>query len=61
MHELLTTSEVAEKLGVDRSWVTRLVSSGRLVPAMRLPGRTGALLFDPADIDAMLATEDDAA
>ena len=61
MHELLTTSEVADKLGVDRSWVTRLVASGRLVPAMRLPGRTGALLFDPADVDAMLTTRDDAA
>ena len=43
----LTAAQVAETLKVDRRTVTRWAESGRLTVALRLPGETGALLFDP--------------
>lgn len=48
--ELIGTSEAAQRLGVDRSTVTRWVKSGRLMPAMTVPGYRGNFLFDPADL-----------
>ncbi len=48
---LLSTAEVCQIVGVDRSAVTRWVQLGRLTPAMRLPGPNGAYLFHPADIE----------
>jgi excisionase family DNA binding protein len=52
---LLTTAEAAERLGVHRRKISRLVASGDLVPAKRLPdarGR-GAHLFEPDDVEAL--------
>lgn len=49
---LLGSSEVAKRLGRDRSTISRWVKSGRLTPAMTVPGYNGDLLFDPADIEA---------
>jgi excisionase family DNA binding protein len=48
---LLTTRQVAERLGVDRGTVSRAAAAGRLPAAGKLPGRTGAYLFDVAVID----------
>jgi len=45
MPGLLTTAEVARRLGVVRWTVCRLVAEGRLVPAGKLPGPNGAYLF----------------
>ena len=53
--ELLTAAQVAEMAGVARRTVTRWVEKGKLTPALRLPGETGALLFAPGDVDALLA------
>ena len=55
MTQLLTTAEAAQRLHVDRSVVIKLVAQGRLVPAMKLPGRTGAHLFQPAEVDRFAA------
>lgn len=52
-----TTQEAATLLGVDRSGITRRVQAGRLAPAMKLAGRTGAYLFERADIEALAASE----
>ena len=52
--DLLTAAQVAEKAGVDRRTVTRWVEKGKLAPAIRLPGETGALLFSPVDVEALL-------
>lgn len=49
---LLSTAETAERLGVSVSTVTRLAESGRLPIAHRMPGKTGAMLFDASDVDA---------
>jgi excisionase family DNA binding protein len=54
--ELLTTAQVAERFGVMPRTVTRWVAAGRLPVAQRLPGRTGANLFDPSVV-AELAAE----
>lgn len=51
--DLLTAAQVAERKGVTVRTVARWVESGKLPVAHRLPGKTGALLFDPADVDAL--------
>ena len=42
--------DVCRELAIDRSTLTRWVASGRIVPAGKLPGRTGAYLFAPAEV-----------
>jgi excisionase family DNA binding protein len=52
---LLATVEAAERLGIERSTLSRWVKEGRIHIAMRLPGDTGAMLFDPAEVDRVAA------
>lgn len=52
---LLATVEVAERLGVERSVLSRWVQLGKIAVAHRLPGKTGAMLFDPAEVDRVAA------
>ena len=49
----LTSSQVAERLGKDVATVKRMAADGRLPVAAKVPGRTGAYLFDPEQIDAL--------
>ena len=56
---LLSAAEAADSLGVDRSTISRWVSSGRLVPAHKLPGRRGAYLFSTAAIEAARTAGDE--
>jgi excisionase family DNA binding protein len=51
----LTTDEAARLLYVDRSTIIKLVGRGELRPADKLPGRTGAYLFAPADVAKLAA------
>ena len=53
--ELLTTAEVAARLGVDVRTVARWVNAGRLRPAVQGPGLRGARLFDPAEVDRFVS------
>ena len=53
--ELLSTREVAALLGAHVATVSRWVAQGRLSPAMKLPGTTGAYLFRRADVEAKLS------
>lgn len=48
----LTSAEVARVLGRSVRTVHRLVEDG-VLPAMKLPGETGAYLFDPKDVEAL--------
>lgn len=48
--DLLSTVETAEALGVERSTISRWVTSGRIKPAHRMPGATGAFLFDRREV-----------
>lgn len=50
---LLTTAEVAQRLGVDVRTVHRMVASGRLTPVQKLPGRTGSYVFSAAAVEAV--------
>ena len=51
----LTSTEVAERLGVARQTVAWRVAHGHLVPVQKLPGRNGAYLFDEEQIDRLVA------
>lgn len=55
--DLITTVDVANALGVHVRTVHRMVSAGRLEPAVKVPGMRGAYLFHRADVDALLAGE----
>lgn len=47
---LIPTQQVARLLGVNVRTVHRMVDDGRLTAAIKVPGRTGALLFDRTEI-----------
>lgn len=51
----LTTAEACEILAKDRATITRWVEAGKLTPAHKLPGRTGAFLFSRADVEKLAA------
>lgn len=55
-HTLIGTSEAARRCGVDRSTFFRWVQLGKITAAVKMPGVTGALLFDPAAVDLLAAT-----
>lgn len=50
---LIGTTEAAGRCGVDRSTFFRWVQLGKVKPVSKMPGATGAMLFDPADVDAL--------
>ena len=56
-HTLLSTHQVARRLGKSTRTVHRLVQSHQLVPVAQGPGERGAYLFDPARIDQFAATQ----
>lgn len=51
--DLIGLTEASERLGIHRTTLFRWVQLGRVAPVLKLPGATGAMLFDPADIDAL--------
>lgn len=53
---LLTVRQVAAQIDCSIRTVHRLVDSGSLTPAIKLPGSTGAYLFRPADVAALQQT-----
>ncbi len=52
---LATSSEVAELFGRDVRTVHRWTAEGRLTAVAKLPGKTGAWLYDRADIERIAA------
>lgn len=54
-NELLTSPEVAAKLGKSTRTVHRLVDSGDLTYVKKFAGPNGAYLFDAAAVDAYIA------
>jgi DNA-binding XRE family transcriptional regulator len=50
---LITANQAAAQVGVNRRTITKYVETGRLTPAMKLPGTKGAWLFRQADIDLL--------
>lgn len=54
--ELLTSAEVAQRLGVDVRTVARWANSGRLPTAIKAPGLRGVRMFRPEDVEALEAS-----
>ena len=54
--DLVNTAQALPILGKKSpSTITRLVQAGKLTPAVKLPGRRGAYLFNRADVEALAA------
>ncbi len=51
--DLVSTSEAAEMLKITPKTISRYAQDGRLRPATKLPGLTGAYLFNRTDIEAL--------
>lgn len=49
----LTTSQVAQRLGVTRQLVLWLVRQGRLEPTQKLPAANGTYLFAADDVEQL--------
>ncbi|AOT24875.1 excise [Mycobacterium phage Nazo] len=51
----IVASEACRILNVDRSTLLRWVAAEKVTPTRKLPGSTGAFLFDGAEIEALAA------
>lgn len=47
---LLTSRATSDRLGIDRSTLSRWVSKGRIKPVEKLPGLRGPFLFHPEEV-----------
>lgn len=52
---LMSSAEVAATLGCNVRTVTRMVPDGVLAPVQKMPGKTGAYLFDREAVEALAA------
>lgn len=52
---LKTTSEAASRLRTTPRYIATLVKRGKLEPATKLPGRTGAYLFSVDELERYAA------
>lgn len=52
----LTTAEIAERYNVSRREIGRLRESGELPYEAKIPGRTGAYLYDALTVEQYFAT-----
>lgn len=51
--DLVGSTEAARIAGTTERSIQRWASTGLLTPAAKLPGRTGAYLFERADVEAL--------
>lgn len=51
---LTSSADACKRLFIDRSTLSRWVKAGKITPEAKAPGRTGAFLFDPADIERLV-------
>ena len=50
---LIGSATACQTLDIDKSTLSRWVKSGVITPAVKLPGKNGAMLFDPQDVNAL--------
>lgn len=50
MDQYLTTAQVADAAGRSLRTISRWLKDGHLRPSLKLPGHTGAYLFDPKHV-----------
>lgn len=48
---LIGSAKACEVLDIDRSTLSRWVKAGTITPKHQLPGKNGAMLFDPQDVN----------
>jgi predicted site-specific integrase-resolvase len=48
------SSDVCERLGIDRGTLTHWIQAGKIKPAGKLPGPNGAYLWDPKYINGIV-------
>lgn len=58
---LIGSTEARRLLHIERSTLTRWVQLGRIKPAQKLPGTTGAYLFHRSDIEELAAKRESGA
>lgn len=51
--QYLSSLEACERIGVDRSTLSRWIKFGTAQPAMQLPGKNGAYLFTPEEVERL--------
>lgn len=49
--DLLSTTQAAEVIGIERSTISRWVQQGLMKPTLKLPGQQGAFVFDASEIE----------
>ena len=52
----MTASEVAAAFGRDTRTISRWTREGRLTPTTKLPGKTGAYIYDRAEIERLISS-----
>jgi predicted site-specific integrase-resolvase len=55
MDAIVGSDEASEFLGVDRSTLIRWIAKGTVTPRHKLPGASGAYLFDRDEIERVAA------
>ena len=50
---LIGSAKACETLDIDKSTLSRWVRAGVITPAIKLPGKNGAMLFHPQDVTAL--------
>lgn len=55
--DLLSTKAVADLLGTTPATINRWANEGRITPAVKMDGTTGARLYRRSDVDALMAKD----
>lgn len=58
--QLIGSAEVCARLGISRSTLQLRIQLREIQPAGKMPGKSGAYLFDPHYIDGLAADSDSA-
>jgi predicted DNA-binding transcriptional regulator AlpA len=57
MAKLIGSAEAAQILGIHRSVLNKRIRSGGVIPSQKLPGSTGAYLFERSDIESIAGAQ----
>jgi excisionase family DNA binding protein len=58
--QLIGSAEACGILGIDRGTLIRWIASGRIHAVQKLPGQTGAYIFDRAEVTRVKTEQDKA-
>lgn len=55
---LIGITDIAKRMDVDRTTVFRWVQLGKITAAQKMSGDTGALLFEPDEVERFIAARE---